>query len=191
MKRNSKTLLIILGIYLSVALSITYAAVTLRGILLPVIRADNRNCVSDNHQVQLLKSYVPQQTLEKINPDFYTYFSLGYFWRAPLVYPYSIQALDSLERGYLIDESAVTNYKTDSANNVIDLLSGIQKFSFDRNYLLVDKSDEFIIFEFQSREMQSFETEQALIVEAKKLQFEGNFEFVTLKDYNALFTCGE
>ncbi|HNA90425.1 MAG TPA: DUF4930 family protein, partial [Anaerolineales bacterium] len=125
------------------------------------------------------------------NPDFYTYFSYGHFWRAPLVYPYSIHTLESLERGYLIDESAVTSYKKNEPHIAIDLLSGIQKFSFDKNYLLADKGDEFIIFEFKSKEMQPFETKQALIAEAKILQFEGDFEFVNLKDYNSLFTCGE
>jgi hypothetical protein len=189
-KKTSKIIFTVLGIFLCFVLSI-FAVGALCVISIPAIWTDDRSCLSDNPQVQLLKSYVSEQTLESMNPDFYTYFGFRDWWRAPLVYPYSIHVIDGLESGYLVDESAITDYETASLQNGVDLFSGIQRFTFDKNYLLVDRGSDFILFKFQTGESQPFETEQDLITEAQNLQFEGNFEFITLKDYNALFLCGE
>ena len=183
-----KTSKIIFKILLFFALSIV-AIGALCVISIPAMWTDDRSCVSDNTQVQLLRSYVSEQTLESMNPDFYTYFGFRDWWRAPLVYPYSIHAIDGLESGYLVDESKITDYETASLKNGIDLFSGIQMFTFDKTYLLVDRGSEFMLFEFRTEESQSFEKKQDLINEAKKLKFEGNLEFMTLKDYNALFKC--
>jgi hypothetical protein len=168
------------------------AAMGILGIAaIPLAWTDDRSCVNDGPQVQLLKSYVPQETLDNINPDFYTYFGFRDWWRYPLVYPYSIHAIDSFDNSFLVDESPVTDYETDSINDTIDLFSGIQSFTFDKKYLLVDRGSDFILFEFATGESSSFETKQKLIDEAKRLHFTGEFKFMTLAEYDALFVCGE
>jgi hypothetical protein len=68
--------------------------------------------ISDDHpnpQVELLKSYVPAETLPTVNPDYFTYFGFRDWWRWPLVYPYSIHAIDTVDHGRLLDESEVTD----------------------------------------------------------------------------------
>lgn len=139
----------------------------------------------------MLKSYVSNETLDSINPDFYTYFGYRDWWRAPLVYPYSIHAIDGLENGFLVDESAITDYETDSVNDAVELISDIQSFAFDNNYLLMDTGDGFILFKFKTGTSLSFETKEELMDEAGNLQLKGNLEFMTLEEYNALFLCNK
>ena len=98
----------------------------------PVTWTDDRSCLNDNPQIQVLKSYIPNEALNSINPDFYTYFGYRDWWRAPLVHPYSIHAIDGLDNGFLVDESATTDYETDSVNDAVDLISGIQNFTFSK-----------------------------------------------------------
>jgi hypothetical protein len=158
-------------------------------ISIPLAWTDDRSCLGDAPQVQLLKSYVPKETLESIDPEFYTYFGFRDWWRFPLVYPYSIHAVDSLDDGYLVDERPVTDYESDSTNDAVDLFDGIQTFTFDKNYLLADREKDFILFEFKTGKQSSFKTKQELINEAKRLQYAGDFKFMTLQEYDALFTC--
>ncbi len=63
-----------------------------------------------NPQVELLKSYVPAERLPTINPGYYTYFGFRDLWRFPLVYPYSIQTIDTVNYGRFLDESEVIDY---------------------------------------------------------------------------------
>ena len=138
-------------------------------------------CLDNNPQVLLLKSYVSDKTLENMNPDFYTYLGFRDWWRYPLVYPYSINAIDTLDYGFLEDESAVMSYRS-SANDGIQLIHGIERFTFDQNYMLIERSSDFVLFDFGRGEWEEFETREALIEEAEKLNFEGEYEFMTLRD---------
>jgi hypothetical protein len=163
------------------------ALATLGVLSIPLAWSDDRSCLSDSSQVQLLKSYVPKETLDGVDPEFYTYFGFRDWWRYPLVYPYSIHAIDSLDNGYLTNERAVMDFETTAG--AVDLFDGIQTFTFDKNYLLVDRGDDFILFEFATGTSSPFETKQELIDEAKRLQFAGEFKFITLQEYDALFVC--
>jgi hypothetical protein len=155
----------------------------------PLAWTDSRSCVSNNPQVQLLKSYTSNENIEKLNPEFYTYFGFRDWWRAPLVYPYSIHAIDGLEEGFLVDETGITNYITDPINDAENVFYGIQEFTFDEKYFLANRGNDFVLFEFGTDTFLTFETEKALIDEAQKIGFEGEFNFMSLQEYNALFLC--
>ena len=147
-------------------------------------------CLNNKPQVKLLKSYASNETLESMNPDFYTHFGFRDWWRYPLVYPYSINAVDSLDYGYLVDESAVTSYMS-SEHNELQLLYSIKRFTFDKNYMLIGRESDFILFSFDSGEMLGFDIEEKLFSEARGLGFEGRYEFMTLREYATLFSCEE
>lgn len=156
--------------------------------------------ISDDHpnpQVERLKSYVPAETLPTVNPDYFTYFGFRDWWRWPLVYPYSLHAVDTLDSGALMDERAVTDY--DDINNQ-DLgslnLYGITHLIFDRRTLLLrreweDTTDvihvEYILFDFSTAEETVFDSEAALFEAAKAANFEGDLVWMTLREYDALF----
>ncbi|MBN2117008.1 MAG: hypothetical protein JW730_10570 [Anaerolineales bacterium] len=186
-----KKAIIAVVIILVCCVLLSCALVALGIVSLPLAWSDDRSCVSNSSQVRLLKSYVPKETLDSVDPQFYTYFGFRDWWRYPLVYPYSIHAIDSLDDGYLVDESPITDYEADSINNATQLFDRIQAFTFDKNYLLAIRDNDFILFEFETGTWSSFETKQELIDEAKRLQFEGDFKFMTLQEYDALFVCGQ
>src|SRR5262245_52027323 len=48
-----------------------------------------------------LKSHVPANVLKTVDPEFYTYSGFRDWWRFPLVYPYSVKCIDTLDSGHL------------------------------------------------------------------------------------------
>lgn len=147
--------------------------------------------MDNNPQIQLLKSYTPDQPEGSINPNFYTYFGFRDWWRLPLTYPYSIHAIDTLDEGFLMDESAVVDYETSSVNDAVSLIDGITAFTLDRNYLLIKRNSDFMLFDFHTAEQKEFSSEEELFTEAKRLKFDGKYEFMTLREYNELFSCAK
>lgn len=164
---------------------------------------DDRRCLLDgahpNPQVVLLQSYVPPKQLKKINPQFYTYFGYRDWWRYPLVYPYSIHAVDTTAVGFLTSEDPLENYE--EASSSYSIVSGITKLSLDKNYMLLETTDSpfgepgpddtitYKIFAFETEEITEFPSEQAMLDEAKKLHFAGSLKLLNINEYDALFTC--
>jgi hypothetical protein len=152
---------------------------------------DNRTCLVDpkhpNALVARLQSYTPG----KENPEFYT--DMGYrdWWRFPLVYPYSIHAIDTPETGYLVDERDITDYR--SPNMDRDLrnigIDGITGLTFDKNYLLVKTQTGYQLFDFNSGKSDAYSSEAQIFASAKVVNFTGEYHFMTLEEYNGLFTC--
>lgn len=155
--------------------------------------------ISESHpnpQVELLKSYAPEETLPTINPNYYTYFGFRDWWRFPLVYPYSIHTIDTVNYGRLYDESKLTNYDDINNQELTDMdIDDITHLALDRRYLLLRTETEirevlevkYILFEFSTAEKTVFDSEAALFEAAKALDFEGDLQLVTLNDYNVLF----
>jgi hypothetical protein len=151
---------------------------------------DDRSCESSNPQIILLKSYTPTEELNEISPDFYTHFGFRGWWRFPLVYPYGIHAVETLDEGILKDERQVVDYEK-AWQESDSILSNIQSFTFDRNYLLAVTDQNFVLFNFDTQEINLFNTMQELTNEAESLNFAGNMKFVTLREYDDLFTCSK
>jgi len=149
-----------------------------------------------NPQVELLKSYVPAKTLPAINPGYYTYFGFRDWWRFPLVYPYSIHTIDTVNYGRLLDESKVVNYDDINHQELIGTgVDAITHLALDRRYLLLrtevgtqETADvQYILFEFSTAKQTTFDSEETLFEAAKALNFEGELSLITLSDYDALF----
>lgn len=148
-----------------------------------------------NPQVERLKSYVPEATRATIQPGYYTYFGFRDWWRFPLVYPYSIHAIDVLDHGRLCDERRVTDYRDINNQELIETgIDGITHLALDANLLLLRTRDRgsstlaaFVLFQFGTGEQTAFSTEAELFEKAGALGFEGEQELITLRQYDALF----
>jgi hypothetical protein len=151
---------------------------------------DERGCTNGSSQIQLLKDYVPTNERNSINPHFYTYFGFRDWYRFPLVYPYGIHALETLDKGILKNESQVVDFEK-AWQNSDSILSNIQSFTFDKNYFLAATDDDFVLFNFDTQEINSFGTMQELTIEAKRQNFTGSMKFMTLSEYDDLFTCSK
>ena len=55
--------------------------------------------------------------------------------------------------------------------------------------LITDQN--FLLFNFETQEVNSFSTIQELIDEAESLNFDGNMKFLTLREYDDLFVCSK
>ncbi len=51
--------------------------------------------------IEKLKAFVPPNVLKDVDPEFYTYPGLRNWYRAPLVYPYSVVYLNDTKLGHL------------------------------------------------------------------------------------------
>ena len=154
------------------------------------IWTDNRSCENSSSQVQILKSYVSTEKQKGILPDFYTYFGFRDWWRFPLVYPYGIHAVETLDEGILKDERLVVDFE-EAWQESDSILGNIQSFTFDRKYFLAVTDENFVLFNFDTQEVNSFSTIQELIDEAESLNFDGNMKFLTLREYDDLFVCSK
>lgn len=151
---------------------------------------DNRTCLVDpehpNPTIEKLQSY----TSQKVSPDFYTYIGFRDWWRLPLVYPFSIQAIDTLETGSLVDVSDLTDFKNPNDGlqyTDVDRISGL---TYDQNFLLVRTSEnEYLLFDFNSATSKKYGSQAEMFEEARKLNFNGEYHFLTLEEYNLLLTC--
>lgn len=125
-----------------------------------------------------MNSLKAMQPTDSIIPDtYFTYAGFRDSYRIPLIYPYSINAIDDMEYGSLDDESGIINIvkETNKAKNV---LSNITFFAFDKNMLLAktvsysNSEIKYIIFYFRTKQTDVFDNE----VDMKKKAAEAGFD---------------
>ena len=139
-----------------------------------------------------LKSYVPAHLLKTVDPEFYSYPGFRDWWRFPLTYPYSIQCIDTFESGDLCRHDGKSNI-SDGEEAQIQGLSALTAFSFDARYLvgLTDiegthsktgsRIFKWVLIEFATGEIDSFESEEGLATAAKARGYSGDMELEDVK----------
>ncbi len=154
---------------------------------------DYRACLLDpahpNAQVQLLQKYAPEEA-GPVPDDFYTYFGFRDWWRFPLVYPYSIIAVDTTEQGRLARGDGA-DFRDPNTGSRVSGLDGITRLAFDQNLLLVETGAGYRLFAFDTQEVRSYATEEDLWAAAKEQGYQGEPQLITLDAYGSLFTCEE
>lgn len=168
--------------------------------LASLVWEDNRAYLLDpqhpNPQIERLRSYVPADVLATVNPDYYTYFGFRDWWRIPLVYPYALHAIDTLDCASLADERGVQDFR--NLQGAATLAHGITRLALDRNYLLMERGDCFYgsdndalpfgVFDFAAgRTIASFDTEAELFARARELGYTGVLELISVQEYSDLF----
>lgn len=128
---------------------------------------------------------------DEVSGDYFTYFGFRDWYRWPLVYPYSLNAVDAREDGFLCDESNAKDVTTTNKGvKQLDLHS-IQRFSFNKDIFVAETfangKKRYRLFQFSDQQIVGFPSKDALMTEASKhgkLIFE---EMITLEEYSEIF----
>jgi hypothetical protein len=147
-----------------------------------------------------LKGYVPANVLKTVDPEFYTYSGFRDWWRFPLVYPYSIQCIDSLSSGHLCQHDGKSKISDGHAESYVQGLGSLLAFNIDAHFLVGHTDGEaedpktgapvlrWILFDFTTGQIHSFKTKEELGAAAKVRGYSGDMEMPDIKShYEACF----
>lgn len=133
--------------------------------------------------IERLKGYVDPAARAAIPPDFYTEAGFRDWWRYPLVYPYSVTAIDTPEAGALGREDGGS-----SAPDIHD----ITHVALDGRLLLIRQNPRpdgftpgaevnWILLEWETGAHTVFGSRSALLAEARKRGYTGPAQLVSLQ----------
>jgi hypothetical protein len=144
--------------------------------------------------VRILKSYEPLKYKGKVPDDYYTFYGFRDWWRFPVVYPYSVNCIDVLDKGGLVNDSGKTNFENGGSVTVISPY--FNSFMFDKNYFIGQKiteagkdesaGDYFVLF-FQSGKIENVRNKVELYKKLDVLGFQGSREFISTRTYSERF----
>jgi hypothetical protein len=134
-----------------------------------------------------LKSYVPADVLETVDPEFYTYSGFRDWWRIPLVYPYSIRCIDTFDTGRLCRHNGKTRI-SEARGEEPQGLESLVAFNFDGQFLVghTDREAEdprtgarvfrWVLFEFATGQIDSFPSKEDLEAAARERGYSGGVD---------------
>ena len=193
--RNTGCLIAIIFFFISVACGgfLIYKGVGTFVENIPKIEAKRLEIVAEtmtcrHHSSALLDSIKSIQPKDKKIPEtFYTYAGLRDYYRMPLVYPYSIHAIDDLEQGFIDNEEGIKNIAKD-ANKSKHVMHSITAFSFDKGILIAkteffDKEIKYKVLQFNNGEISTFDHEKEMKNKAYSLGFDTLKPMMSVKEY--------
>lgn len=123
-------------------------------------------------------------------PDtYFTYPGLRDYFRMPLIYPYSIRAIDDLAYGYLHDESGI-KYIAKDANKSKQVISNITEFSFDKNTMTGKTEGDslpYFVFHFKNGKTERFRHENEINIHISQLGLDTTKPMITIGEYYRKF----
>lgn len=134
-------------------------------------------------QIERLKAMTPPVLLAKAPAEFFTYEGYWDWWRIPLVFPYSLEAIDSLDNC-----ATLSRYKggrvEDPNTSAEELPYSIMRYTYDAHWLLLqlEGGKEWGLFDFTTGQFQSFHSEQALFAKAQQVGFTGEMHLQTIRE---------
>ncbi len=151
-------------------------------------------------QMTRLKAYVPVNVLKTIDPEFYTYSGFRDWWRIPLVYPYSIQCIDSFDSGHLCQHDGKSRISDGNAERYVQGLSSLLAFNIDAHFLIGNTDREsvdpktgaqvlrWVLFDFVTGQIHSFKSNEELAAAARARGYAGALDMPVVKaHYDACF----
>lgn len=146
---------------------------------------------SESSQLKRIREMQPKG--KTIPEPYFTYGGFRDHWRMPLIYPYSMNAIDDLEIGYIKDESGIANIAMD-VNNGKQILYGINLFTFDENMLLGEICSieheielEYVILDFKTGKIERFTTKKEMQVRAKEKGYDITKKMMSINSYYRMF----
>ncbi|NDV67348.1 hypothetical protein [Dysgonomonas sp. 25] len=139
-------------------------------------------------QMRKLVNMQPQGVT--ISGEYYTYAGFRDYYRMPLIYPYSLTAIDDLEEAVIEDETGV-KVLIDS-NKSKQLLHGITAFSFNRDALYAtvcshfDTDTTYAVIHFHPYKIEKFTVKEDALRAAEEAGLDK--EQQTVKDYYYAFS---
>lgn len=129
-----------------------------------------------------IKSYQPDSINVPIS--YYTYYGVRDYYRMPLVYPYSLNCIDVLEKAYITYEGER------NPNNSKQILHDIDSIVFDRNILaarlaegMTDDSTKYILLHFRSGMIENLNNKNELKQRMNELKFDSSKKMVSIEQY--------
>jgi len=149
----------------------------------------------NSKQIQYLKALDTVGIYFNPPLQFYNYLGFRDYFRMPLRYPYAIHCSDSLYKGNLFDEIDVQKFDVNDNGEKDCHLNNIVAFAFDKNYMLIKTSElksgkeeiQFLIFNFDSQDIERFKTLEQLTKRAKERDFSSPIQLLDCKTYYELF----
>lgn len=148
-------------------------------------------------QVQLLKSYLPEQDTNTVPEQFYNYFGFQDYYRFPLRYPFSIHCNYYKDNGELFNESQVLHFDENDNGEMATGIDNITRLAFDKNWLLLEQSKtstrtdklitHYFLFNFETQKQEEVNTEKLLFKLAKEKGYTGSGSLMTIEEYDRLF----
>ena len=125
--------------------------------------------------------------------DYFTDFGFRDWYRWPLIYPYSINSIDTREDGFLLIERG---FKFVEGNqNEMDRidLGRIKEFAFNEKALIARTGErqgkiiDFELFIFKTEEIRKFKSFSSMLKDAKECGFKQSDTLISLEQYNLIF----
>jgi hypothetical protein len=138
-----------------------------------------------------LRAMTPRAQLAKAPPEFFSDEGFRDWWRIPLIYPYSLLAIDSLD-----GSATLMRHKGgpigDPNRSEEGLQISVMRYAFDGHWLLFERNGgkEWGLMNFASGKRQSFPSEAALLAAAKAKGYSGSTTLQTIQEgYDGYFSA--
>ena len=135
-------------------------------------------------QFDRLKAMTSPALLTNAPANFFTYDGFWDWWRIPLIYPYSLMAIDTLDNASLNRHKGGPvedpNHSEEQVQEVADIIS----YAFDSHWLLFqrDNGKEWGLFNFATGKSLVFRSKQALLTSAKQRGYSGDRQLQTIQE---------
>ncbi len=154
-----------------------------------------------SNYIKILKTYEPEKYKGKVPKEYYNLYSFRDKWRYPLVFPYSIYSINSidvLETGAIAMDTNENNFSNRGSPSFIT--KPFFTFIFDKNYLIgsllpdTNKTDvmikalpEYFIFDFRNGKSEAIMGETPMKKKLDEINFSGDRKFITIREYTDRF----
>ncbi|MBK9283587.1 MAG: hypothetical protein IPM51_04625 [Sphingobacteriaceae bacterium] len=145
---------------------------------------------AQSKQIQYLKMIEKPEHKNAIPSQFYTYLGFQDYYRLPLVYPFAIHCTDSLDNGYLYNESEVVKFDQSDNGEVHTGIINIVEFNFDQNIFIAKikydtekNKHRYIIYFLNSGEKEEFDTAAEFTKRAQQLKFGKSLQLLSCQKY--------
>ncbi|MFV0537595.1 MAG: hypothetical protein ACK5M3_09510 [Dysgonomonas sp.] len=132
-----------------------------------------------------LKSMQPEDM--QIPKEFFTNAGIRDFFRMPLVYPYSINAIDELDCSYINNEEG-KRYRAKDINSNRQVMDSIFSFSFNKEILIAQTgTSTYKLLHFKTGEIEEFENDSTMRIEAYQYGLDTIKPMITVDEYYSKF----
>jgi len=135
-------------------------------------------------QIDRLKAMIPPAQLAGAPANFFTYDGFWDWWRIPLIYPYSLEAIDTLDNASLNRHNSGPVEDPNNSEEQVQEVYHIISYTFDSHWLLFQRmgGKEWGLFNFATGKYRVFHSKQALLTSAKQHGYTGDMQFRTIQE---------
>ncbi|MDH6308310.1 hypothetical protein M2451_001066 [Dysgonomonas sp. PFB1-18] len=141
----------------------------------------------DSPYMDSLKSVQPID--RQIPKEFFTKAGIYDYYRMPLVYPYSMNAINDLDYGYIDNEEGKI-YRAEDTNKNRQVMDSIASFSFNKEILIAQRKttvSNFRLLHFKTGEIEEFDNDSTMKIKAYQYGLDTIRPMITVDEYYTKF----